>query len=296
MVGVTQKPLVKEHNPSHPTATFELANGHGYMLDSTSYQAAGRLNLQHYLWREVFGYSIHPSIELPKAPKVADVACGTGLWLIDVSRGLSDAQLDGLDLDLTRAPHRTWLPSNVELRHWDMFDEVPQDLIGKYDLVHVRLLVLVLSAVDIKKPMANFLKLLKPDGYIQWDEIDAVGIHVKKADNTVESAALEELRAACFANGRHNWTMDLPHLLTQSGFQKPKLHWYDENPELVRAFNDQHLMTMEEFALRLAQTGQHAGANHFHNLIADSYQECLQGAALSMPRVTVVAQRPADSR
>lgn len=292
MVGVTQKQPVKEQNPAQTTASFELADGHGYMLDTTSYQAAGRLNLQHYLWREVFGYSIHPSIELPKNPKILDVACGSGLWLIDVSRELPGAQLDGLDLDLTRAPHRRWLPPNINLGHWDMFGEVPPELLGKYDLVHIRLLILVLSGVDLSKPLANFLKLLKPGGYIQWDEIDAVNIHVKKPNNMTEAPALEELRTACYSNGRHDWTRDLPHLLAQSGFQTPKLHWYDETPELVRAFNDQHLMTMEEFAARLTQTGQHAGAADFRRIIAQSYQECLNGAALSMPRVVVVAQRP----
>ncbi|KAF9883289.1 hypothetical protein FE257_003780 [Aspergillus nanangensis] len=292
MVGLSGKEAKPQSNPGAINASFGLADGHGYMLETNSYQAAGRLNLQHYLWRETFGFSIHPSIKLPETPNIVDVACGTGLWLIDVAREISTAQLEGLDTDLTRAPHTNWLPSNIHMRHWNMFEDVPPELEGKFDLVHIRLLVLVLSNVEIHKPLANFLKLVKPGGYIQWDDVDCINIHVKKADGSLDASALEELRVACYSNGRHNWIMDLPQLLTSKGFQLSKLHWYDERMELVRAFNDQHLMTMEEFADQLMRTGQQAGAARFRHLIAHSYEECLRGAALSMPRIVVVGQRP----
>ena len=40
----------------------------------------GRLNLQHYIWRQVCGFDIHPDIPIPTDGKlkVADVATGTG--------------------------------------------------------------------------------------------------------------------------------------------------------------------------------------------------------------------------
>lgn len=38
-----------------------------------------RLNLQHYLWKDVFGYLIHPKIPLSsKNLRVADIGTGTG--------------------------------------------------------------------------------------------------------------------------------------------------------------------------------------------------------------------------
>jgi hypothetical protein len=41
--------------------SFKPADGHGYVLDKSHLEAC-RLNLQHMLFREVFQFSIHPSL------------------------------------------------------------------------------------------------------------------------------------------------------------------------------------------------------------------------------------------
>ncbi|KAL1970615.1 hypothetical protein VTN77DRAFT_4259 [Rasamsonia byssochlamydoides] len=275
------------------TANFKLADGHGYMLDR-SHIAACRLNLQHFLWKEVFQFSIHPAIQLPvdRPVHIADVAAGTGLWLIDVARELPAAQLDGLDIDLTQAPHPRWLPPNITLRQWNIFEDVPSDLVGKYDLVHVRLLVLVLSALDPKPVIRNLLQLVKHGGYLQWDELDCVNMHVKKVDPSVRAPALEELCKMSYSDGRHDWVLDLPQLLMQEGFHDAQLEYYGDKPELVRAFNDQHLLTMDEFAAGLMRINKQEAAAKFYQLIRDGYQECVDGAAFCIPRVVIVAKKP----
>jgi len=220
------------------------------------------------------------------------VACGTALWLIDVSREFPHCQLEGLEIDLTQAPHPGWLPSNVNLRHWDLLTDVPTGLEGKYDLVHVRLLVLILSGLDPMPVIRRLFQLVKPGGYLQWDELDCVNMCIKKADPSVAAPALEDIKEASHAGGRHDWVLELPRLLTENGFQDAKIDYYDEPLELVRAFNDQHLLTMEEFAAKLAGKGQTEAAARFAYLIQAGYQECVNGAALSIPRVVVVAKRP----
>ncbi|KAB8264380.1 hypothetical protein BDV32DRAFT_145626 [Aspergillus pseudonomiae] len=272
-----------------PQASFRLADGLGYALQQ-SHRSVIRLNLQHFLWREVFGFHIHPSVQFPSSgsstdppshPAIADIATGTALWLIDVSRDFPKSRLDGLDIDLTQAPHPGWLPSNITLRHWDLFAGIPASLECQYELVHVRLLVLVLSGVDPMPVIRHLFQLVKPGGYIQWDELDCVNMQIKKVSPSVQAPALEEICVASYANGRHDW-----------GFQDAKLDYYDEGPELVRAFNDQHLLTMEEFASKLMGNGQVEAAASFFKLIEAGYQECVDGAALSIPRVVVVAKRP----
>jgi hypothetical protein len=52
-------------------------NPPGACLDSRLYER--RLNLQHYLWKDIFGYNIHPKILQHRGLlKVADVGAGTG--------------------------------------------------------------------------------------------------------------------------------------------------------------------------------------------------------------------------
>ncbi|PYI02384.1 S-adenosyl-L-methionine-dependent methyltransferase [Aspergillus sclerotiicarbonarius CBS 121057] len=280
--------------PSPSPATFHLADGLGYALQQ-SHRSVIRLNLQHFLWRQEFGYSIHPSIPTTPPPrKVVDVACGTALWLIDVAHELPPSiQLDGLDVDLTQAPHPAWLPANVHLNHWDLFTPVPQHLQEQYDLVHVRLLVLILSGLDPRPVIRRLFQLVKPGGYLQWDELDCVNLCLKKVDPSIAAPALEEIRVGSHADGRHDWALDLPRLLAEEGFEDVTIDHYDEPPEMVRAFNDLHLLTMEEFATRLAGQGQHKAAARFTQLIQAGYQESVNGAAISFPRVVVVAKRPA---
>lgn len=113
--------------------------------------AACRLNMQCYLWKETLKYDIHPSIPISKHSTIADVACGTGIWLIHVARELPSAQLDGFDIDLTLAPHRLSLSQNTSLRYWNIYNDVPIDMVGKYDFVHVRLLILVVENSDTSR-------------------------------------------------------------------------------------------------------------------------------------------------
>jgi hypothetical protein len=90
-------------SPSTTAIDFHLVDDHGYPLEY-SHRASVRLNLQHLLWRETFGFSIHPSIQVTAtsgdgekndtALNIADVACGTGLWLMDVARELPRAWTD----------------------------------------------------------------------------------------------------------------------------------------------------------------------------------------------------------
>ena len=126
-----------------PKNDLKMLDGHDYVL-ARNHLAACRLNLQYYLWRETLGFSIHPSIpKLPQSAVIADVATGTGLWMLDVLREYEDLQVDGLYIHLSQAPHPERLPPNITLRQWDIFTDMSSDLIGRYDFVHVRLLVLV---------------------------------------------------------------------------------------------------------------------------------------------------------
>ncbi|KAL8715402.1 MAG: hypothetical protein Q9220_000735 [cf. Caloplaca sp. 1 TL-2023] len=277
-------------------ADFSLADGYGYMMDR-SYLAACRLNLQHYLWKDALGYSIHPSISLPPEPIIADIATGTAMWLIDVARACPSAYLEGMDLDLSQAPSSQWLPSNARLRRWDIFTDVPDNMIGKYDFVHVRLLVLVLSREDAPEFLRKMLRMLKPGGYLQWDELDCANMSVKHAlpsspsPSIVIMPALEQLRSMCWAGGRHDWILDLDARAREVGFDEICLERCGDPDVLVRAFNEQHLLTMEEFAVQLLKVGKKDEANVFYKVIADAYRESLAGAALCIPRVVCVGRK-----
>ena len=271
---------------------FNLANGYEYML-GRGYAATSRLNLQYFLWKEALGFDIHPSIRIVGGSiRVADVATGTGIWLTEIARQLPTAYLYGLDISLAQAPPREWLPHNVVLRTWDIFDEVPEELLGRFDLVHVRLLVLVVQKGDPRPIIRNLFKLLKPGGYLQWDDLNYPDTHIRVVGNSSDTPKLHELRKMVYSQGRHDWTLQLVTLFNESGLIDTELFHYEDRPELIKANGEQHLLTMEEFASSLSATDRKLEASTISGLIRDVQKEMSAGAALSMPRVVCIGKKP----
>ena len=124
------------------TSQHYLENG--YAL-GRGYASSLRLNLQHKLFRELLGYSIHPTISpnLPPNAKIADVGARTGQWLLDVHDQLPSAQLDGFDISSDQFPNKAWLPTNITLQELDIMEAVPPSLENRYDLIHVQLFLCV---------------------------------------------------------------------------------------------------------------------------------------------------------
>ena len=66
---------------------------------------------------------------------------------------------------------------------------------------------------------------------------------------------------------------------------------YGDPPDLVRAFDNQHLLTMNEFAGSLMRIGKVDGARKIYKLVRDGYQENVQGVGFCILRVVIVARR-----
>lgn len=270
---------------------FHMADGRGYMLNR-NYTASVRLNLQQYLWKTSTKFNIHPSIPNPsRDAHIADVATGTAIWLAEVAHELPNAQLDGFDIDLTQASPKEWLPSNVRLRYLDIFDDVPDDLLGKYDVIHLRLLLMVVENSDPRPIIRNLVKMLKPGGYIQWDELNFPGSHVKTIDKTLQTPALDEFREMVYSRGRHDWPLQLDVILNEEGFEDARLHHFEDCLELVRANGENLLLVWDEFASRLAKAGNKDEASKIYQIIQAVYEEFIKGAVISVPKLVCVARK-----
>ena len=76
------------------------------------------------------------------------------IWLIDISRQLHSARLDGFDISAGQYPPQEWLPNNLSLATFDVHGDVPDALQGRYDIVHVRLFLTVVKNND-PRPILN---------------------------------------------------------------------------------------------------------------------------------------------
>ncbi|KAI8931408.1 hypothetical protein NX059_011738 [Plenodomus lindquistii] len=165
-------------------------------------------------------------------------------------------------------------------------------MLGKFDLVHTRLLVVVVENESPGPIIRNLRKLLKPGGYLQWDELDTVNMSIKKVDATQQTPALDQLRDWSWAGGRHDWTVKLPEFFLDEGFQDARADFVGDPLGLARAFNDQHLLTAEEFAQGLVKLGKPDAAKKYFELVEEAYKESALGAALCVPRVVCTARKP----
>ena len=272
---------------------FNLADGHGYML-GRSYAAASRLNLQHYLWKESLHFNLHPSIPIPDDALVADVAAGTAIWPIDVAREHPTIQLHCFDTNTSQAPPKQSLPPNITLETWNIFDDVPEHMIGIYDVVHVRLLVLVVQSGDPSDILHNLIRILKPGGHLQWDEFNYHGTNVIKIDSSIHTPALDELQKLVGSSGRNDWTVRLPDFFAEQGLLDIVINHFQDSPDFSRANSEVRLLMMDEFASKLAETGQTVEATTISSSLQDVSHEIANGAALSMPKVVCVGRKGAQ--
>ena len=88
---------------------------------------------------------------------------GSSIWLVDVNRQLPSVHLDGFDNSVDQFPSKEWLPDNISLHRLDVLKPIPEELKGKYDLVHVRLFLAVVQDYDPMPILRNLMDMLS-----QW--------------------------------------------------------------------------------------------------------------------------------
>ncbi|KAI0593877.1 hypothetical protein F4775DRAFT_606957 [Biscogniauxia sp. FL1348] len=229
-------------------------NADGYRL-GRGYAATTRLNLQHYLWREAQGFLLHPRIRahLRTTPPssgdrsekqelvVADLATGTGIWLFELLKspelaGL-DVRLHGFDISADMYPHRSWLPRNLEFSASNLLLDPAPEFLGKFDIVHVRLILSVVGSGSPRPVINHIKKLLKPGGYVQWDELDPIN-HYDVVTPGSETGApyMKATFQRVTEKADWSWIATLSEALKEEGFEEPVQMCYRPSPETMRAW------------------------------------------------------------
>lgn len=82
------------------------------------------------------------------------------IWLLDLARTLPFSALDGVDISANQYPCKEMLPKNVSLQELDTFAPLPDHLIEKYDVVHVRLFYTIVRGNDASPLVSNLVRML----------------------------------------------------------------------------------------------------------------------------------------
>ncbi len=133
-----------------------------------------RLEVQHSFFNVILENQLLPShiateLAANPSPKVLEIATGTGIWLRELAKTLPEsAELVGLDYDTSKFPKT--VPPNMRLIFGDMYKPFPEELQGKFDVVHIRLILYAAKTGMGAWLARNVLSLLRPGGWLVWLE------------------------------------------------------------------------------------------------------------------------------
>ncbi|KAF7885423.1 uncharacterized protein EAF02_003932 [Botrytis sinoallii] len=265
-----------------------------YVLDRSPL-GSSRLYLQHWLWQRLIGHLLHPSIPIKQDIKIADIACGTGIWLIDLAKELArlktNAQLDGFDISTNQYPHSALLPPNVKLDIMDIFKPVPERLRGQYDVVHISLLCVVIPGGDPRYVLDNVLTLLRPGGYIQWKEVDFSMMACKAATPELSTSNLKELTRWMYEVPlkkftSFEWIRQLSTIFQERGVTVLDDRLLEPEVDIVCAWTSMHMNGIKEL-VNIAGEGSRDVLEKY----GQAAQEVQKGAYISMMLVNVVGRK-----
>ena len=136
-------------------------------LVPTRWSEINSLDLRHYLLRLLL-HGDYAALISPSTQRVLDVGCGTGLWVCDMARQFPQAQMTGLDLDLSHLP-APW-PANCQFVAGDVLVGLPfAD--GSFDFVHQRCLADQLSIPTWPMVARELARVTRPGGWLELVEL-----------------------------------------------------------------------------------------------------------------------------
>ncbi|OTB15896.1 hypothetical protein K445DRAFT_300691 [Daldinia sp. EC12] len=181
-----------------------------------------RLNTQLDYINTNIGYLLHPAVaaSLPPNPRIADIGTGTARFLLLLREQYPNAILDGYDISPKLFPPENRLPPNVSLGVLDMKQPVPKELHGKYDVVHVRLMMAAMLPTEWPFVVKNLSELLRPGGFLQWEETDFVQAKYLRSlpEGKVDSLRFmgHQFRDGLRERFEHGWST-LPDQMREAG-------------------------------------------------------------------------------
>ncbi|KAJ6110829.1 hypothetical protein N7486_003064 [Penicillium sp. IBT 16267x] len=158
----------------------------------TSFWAEGLetpLDWMHITWKPHRGYELHPDNAVTGNMKIAELGTEqqvfmlNSLWLLDLARQPPPTvELHGFDISDDQYPSKELWPKNVKLSLLNFSNDPPASLVGQYNVVnvvHLRMWASVLRDGDTSGIIRHIKQLLKPGGYLQWEDADLVHQRIK---------------------------------------------------------------------------------------------------------------------
>lgn len=257
--------------------------------------ASARLNLQHHVWTTSLHYLLHPSIPIKANTLIADMGCGTGIAALELAR--QGSHVEAFDLSLEQCPPRAWRPANVSFHALDIFGPVPEQLIGRYDVVFIRHFICVVQSGDPMPLLRALLTLLKPGGCLQWQEWDLTTNAIVRADPTSSTPKMEAFMKLGGASAKKtaSWVRNLHLRFGEAGAELVVHDRHRTATEAMLMKQEVSFLTYRESCAKLrAENPSSESVARLEKLVNEAFGECLQqgrGSVVDCDMVTWVVKK-----
>lgn len=210
------------------------------------------------------------------------------------------AQLDGFDISTSQFPHANWLPRNVTLHQLDALARLPDDLRGRYDVVHIGLAALAVPDGDPSALLDNALAMCKPGGYIQWNEADVARLPRVAAAPDVPrdsfDAFYDGISAAVASSGRRvdfGWIRHLPRIVASHAAVDAVVaaELLEVPDDLAQPATQVHLLSFGEMLASGQLDAATVRALGLRRLYYEAMDDVQCGMSVRMGQVVVVARK-----
>ena len=265
--------------------------------------SSARLHLQHAVFVNGLGYLMHSAVPVGPGSVVADIATGTGVFALSLAAAHPEVRIEASDISLAQVPSKHWWPTNVTFAVLDALqDPVPDALLERYDVLCLRHFV-SLQPGDPRPLIARLLSMLKPGGYLHWQEWDLATAAISAPEGTATpkmQALIDYIQHPSRHTAQATWVGDLHQRITTGEVPGVELIAYDRiraaNPAVVAM--QQELMalgTKEVVASLRAREGEASvEAAKFEKIAHDAVDECVslgRGPVIDQEMVTWVLRK-----
>lgn len=230
-----------------------------------------RLTAQHHCMVERQGWLLHPeiasSIKSIPNPQIADVATGTGVWAVELAEEMPEADVYALDVSEQQYPPSWTWPVNTHFGVLDVLAEVPEEYRQKFDVIHVRLLLGAGPAVDKQIFIDCFRTLLKPGGWLQWDELAWPNMHLVvpptlrggtwRMDSTNSLPSVKMMAKHLGIDKKLGWTHIFPEVMQEAGgFSNIQQSYAPMLPRLLKVETDLNVAVLSDLLTMVLESGK----------------------------------------
>lgn len=165
-------------------------------------------------------------------------------------------------------------------------------MLAAYDVVHVRLIFTIVANDEPGAVIRNLVKLLKPGGWLQWDELDVEASYLLRIAPAVEAPIMDEVLRKLGRMGK--WVGQLSERMEECGLVGRKIERLEEKKELASAFFNCNLGKDEEVAtmlLKVEKEGRRAEGEKLLDMTTKMRNESAKGVVIVSPKVVAIGQK-----